>query len=254
MLRSPWAVGREKRLLLLALACAAVDGPVVLPRAESVVVASSFEQALICFRTALAFLEEKYPNVRARFRVQDSVNRASITDKGSGAMIRLIGSDPKRAHGLAPALIIADEVAQWPAGNLPAMLSALETSRGKLERTTMLWLGTRASVTTHPFEKMLSGADYVQSHFATSEDNPFHLRTWRKANPGLDAMPDAPGEEGEGGQGGRQHSRPKHHRQAGQGRTQNRRSAPGTGARRPSGTPPFDTDRSERPLHDDGPS
>ena len=54
----------------------------------------------------------------------------------------------------------------------------------------MLWLGTRASVTTHPFEKMLSGADYVQSHFATSEDNPFHLRTWRKANPGLDAMPD----------------------------------------------------------------
>ena len=64
----------------------------------------------------------------------------------------------------------------------------------------------------------------------------------------------APGEEGEGGQGGRQHSRPKHHRQARQGRTQNRRSAPGTGARRPGGTPPFDTDRSEGPLHDDGPS
>ena len=32
----------------------------------------------------------------------------------------------------------------------------------------------------------------------------------------------APGEEGEGGQGGRQHSRPKHPRQAGQGRAENR--------------------------------
>ena len=40
----------------------------------------------------------------------------------------------------------------------------------------------------------------------------------------------------------------------GKGETQNRRSAPGTGPRRPGGTPPFDTDRSERPLHDDGPS
>ena len=54
----------------------------------------------------------------------------------------------------------------------------------------MLWLGTRASVTTHPFEKMLAGADYVQSHFATSEDNPFSVKSWRKANPGLDAIPD----------------------------------------------------------------
>ena len=182
--------GAGKTTFVAALACAAVDGPLVLPRAESVVVSSSFEQSLICFRTALAFLEEKYPNVRARFRVQDSVNRASITDRASGAMIRLIGSDPKRAHGLAPALIIADEVAQWPMGNLPSMLSALETSRGKLEKTVMIWLGTRASVSTHPFERMLSSADYVQSHFATPEDNPFRKRTWAKANPGLSAMPD----------------------------------------------------------------
>ena len=63
-----------------------------------------------------------------------------------------------------------------------------------------------------------------------------------------------PGRLGEGGQGGRQHSRPKRHRQAGQERAQNRRGAPGAGARRPSGTPPFDTDRPERPLHDGRPS
>ena len=63
----------------------------------------------------------------------------------------------------------------------------------------------------------------------------------------------APGEEGEGGQGGRQHSRPKHHLQAGQGGDENRRRAPGTGARRPGFTPPFDTDRPEGSLHDGRP-
>ena len=64
----------------------------------------------------------------------------------------------------------------------------------------------------------------------------------------------APGEEGEGDQGGRQHSRPKHHLQDGQGGDENRRRTPGTGTRRPGFTPPFDTDRPEGTLHDGSPS
>ena len=183
--------GAGKTTFTAAIGCAAIEGPLMLPRAESVVVASSFEQAMICFRTALAFLEQKYDDVRLRFRIQDSVNRASITNRETGAMLRLIGSDPARALGLAPALIVADELSAWPHGNIGRMLAALETSRGKLERTTMLWIGTRPATSAHPFERMLSGgADYVQSHFAPPEDNPFLKRTWRKANPGLDAMPD----------------------------------------------------------------
>ncbi len=34
--------------------------------------------------------------------------------KTTGATIRAIGSDPRRTHGLAPVLVIADEPAQWP--------------------------------------------------------------------------------------------------------------------------------------------
>ena len=183
--------GIGKTTFTAAIGCAAIDGPLILPRAESIVIASSFEQAMICFRTALAFLTAKYGDLRGKFRLQDSVNRASVTDRESGAMLRLIGSDPARAHGLAPALVVADELAQWPAGNIGRMLSALETSRGKLERTTMLWLGTRPATSAHPFEAMLEGgADYSQKHFAPMEDNPFSIRTWRKANPGLDNLPD----------------------------------------------------------------
>ena len=139
------ARGAGKTTFTAAIGCAAVDGPLALDRAESVIVASSFEQAMIAFRHALAFLEVKYDDVRAQlFRVQDSVNRASITNRQSGGHAEADReSDPARAHGLAPALIVADELAAWPHGNIGRMLAALETSRGKLERTTMLWLGTR---------------------------------------------------------------------------------------------------------------
>ena len=72
------------------------------------------------------------------------------------------------------------------------MISVLMTSRGKIPDSRMLWLGTRAASGQHPFEKMLlpGGADYRQVHAADSEDNPFSIRSWRKASPGLDQMPD----------------------------------------------------------------
>ena len=173
------------------LGAALVDGPLVEPRAESVIVASSFEQGMVAFRHTLAFLQPAIEAEPRRFRIQDSVNRASITCRRTGAMLRCIGSDPARAHGLAPKLIILDESAQFPEGNVHRMIAALETARGKISDSRMLWLGTRPNTAVHPFEKMLEGgADFVQRHAAEKTDNPFSIRTWRKANPGLDAMPD----------------------------------------------------------------
>ena len=190
--------GSGKTTFVASIAAATVDvgGPLVAPRAENIVVASSFEQGMIAFRHILSFLRptfEKYGVGAAhRFRVQDSANRASITDTETGAMLRCVGSDPARAHGLAPALVLADELAKWPAGNVHAMISALETSRGKIPNSRMLWLGTRPASGAHPFERMLlpGGADYRQVHAADPEENPFRIRSWRRANPGLDRLPD----------------------------------------------------------------
>ena len=190
--------GSGKTTFISAIAAATVDvkGPLVQPRAESIVVASSFEQGLIAFRHILSFLQptfEKYGVGAAhRYRVQDSANRASITDTSTGAMLRVVGSDPARAHGLAPALVLADEVAVWPRGNVEAMISVLKTSGGKIPDARMLWLGTRPASGAHLFEKMLlpGGADYRQVHAADADDNPFSIKSWRKANPGLDQMPD----------------------------------------------------------------
>ena len=188
--------GKSTFVGAIAAACVDVDGPLQANRAESVVVASSFEQAMIVFRHTLAFLQPTLQKhgvgPKGRYRVQDSANRASITDTTTGAMLRCIGSDPARSHGLAPRLIILDESAQFPPGNIDRMVASLETSRGKIPDSRMLWLGTRAASGTHPFEKMLlpGGADYRQVHAADPSDNPFSIKSWRKANPGLDHLPD----------------------------------------------------------------
>ncbi len=96
--------GKTTFTAALGAATVDVDGPLVEPRAESVIVASSFEQAMIAFRHTLAFMQPTFERwgvgKGGRYRVQDSVNRASITDTDTGAMLRCIGSDPARAHGL----------------------------------------------------------------------------------------------------------------------------------------------------------
>ena len=51
---------------------------------------------------------------RARWKVWDTAQQARVEDRVTGARVRCIGSDPRRAHGLAPVLTLADEPAQWP--------------------------------------------------------------------------------------------------------------------------------------------
>ena len=91
-----------KTTFCAAIGCGAVDagGPLAEPMGECLLVASSFDQGLIAFRHMLHFLQptfEKYgTGPRGRFRIQDSVNRATITDRQTGARVRVLGSDPKR--------------------------------------------------------------------------------------------------------------------------------------------------------------
>ena len=185
------ARGNGKTTLVAAIACATLDGPLISPMAETIVVASSFEQGLICFRHCQHFLGPAIEADKSAWRVQDSSNRASIENRKTGARIRVLGSDPRRAHGLAPSLVLADEPAQWPGNTIDKMLAALDTSLGKIPNSRMIWLGTRAASPDHPFEVALKqGVEYSQVHAAAKTDRPFHRRTWKRANPGLDFLPD----------------------------------------------------------------
>ena len=185
------ARGGGKTTFIAAIAAAAVAGPLAEPMAEVLIVASSFDQGLISFRHVLHFMEPTINGNKKRWRVQDSANRATITDRETGASLIVLGSDPKRLHGRAPKLMLLDEIAQWPHTQLDRMLAALTTARGKIPDSRGFWIGTRPASPEHPFQAMLDGgAGYSQVHAAKPGDPPFQRRTWRKANPGLDWLPD----------------------------------------------------------------
>ena len=100
--------------------------------------------------------------------------QARIEDHVTGSRVRCIGSNPRRAHGLAPVLVLADEPAQWPQ-----------------PQSRFVALGTRPADSQHWFGKMLNGGgDYAQCHAARPDDPKFQRRTWAKANPSLAVMPD----------------------------------------------------------------
>ena len=189
--------GKSTFIAGIGAAAVDVDGPLVEPGAQTVIVASSFDQAKeAVFDQVLWFMEPTFARYgrgpKGRFRVQDSGNRGVIQDRETRASLRVIGCDPKRGHGIQPKLIIADEVSQWEPGQLTRMLAALKTSRGKIEGSKMLWLGTRPSTPEHPFQRALDGhGTSLQVTYAAPLDAPpFQRRTWKRANPGLDRLPD----------------------------------------------------------------
>ena len=192
------ARGGGKSTFAAGLACAAVDvdAPLVERNACCLVVASSFAQGGVIYGHLKNFLLPSFQlygvGGRGRFRLMDSQNVAAIIDRETGANVKVMGSDPRRLHAHAPKISIYDEVAQWEPGKLPAMIAALTTSRGKIEGSRAIWLGTRAASQEHPFERALNGegTGFALCFKAEQDDDPFSRRTWKKANPGLDNLPD----------------------------------------------------------------
>ena len=69
------ARGNGKTTLVAGLGAAAVDGPLAVPRAETLLVASSFEQGRISFEHILAFLRERYGaelDNKSKWRIWDT--------------------------------------------------------------------------------------------------------------------------------------------------------------------------------------
>ena len=182
--------GNGKTALTAAIGAASLDGPLAVERGEVVLVASSFGQAKIGFEHVQAFLQPKIEAAPRDWRIQDSTNVAAITYRPTGARLRCIGSDPRRAHGLAPLLVLADEPAQWEPGQSDKMLAALLTAQGKIASSRLVALGTLPDSPDHWFTKLIAGgADYAQLHQSGGEDNPHGVKTWRAANPSMRYWP-----------------------------------------------------------------
>ena len=184
------ANGKTTLLAGVALASVIEDGPLVQPNAETVIVAASLQQGRILFQHVLAFGGDRLKS--KRYRILNNTQHGQIIDRETGASVKLIGSDYKKAHGLAPALTLADEPAQWEAGG-DAMAAALKTSRGKIPGSRFIALGTRARNSLHWFSRMLRSegpGKYMQTHAADCLDDPADTAQWMMANPSLLHLPD----------------------------------------------------------------
>ena len=171
---------------MAGLGAAALDGPLAFPRGETVLVASSFEQARISFEHILAFMGDKLDN-RDRWRVWDMAQQARRTC----SLYRKRSKTGARAHAGSD---LGRRAGSVPDNTGDRMVAALSTAAGKQPHCLFLALGTEPASEHHWFSKWLRGsADYAQLHAARDSDPKFQRRTWRKANPSLDHMPDSPG-------------------------------------------------------------
>ena len=190
--------GNGKSAFLGTVGAACIAGPLAQRNGEAISVSGSHDQAAIIFSHVLNYLEEE---LRAggigrtgRYSVNRSVHKKAILDRHTGACFRCISSDPKHAHGLAPVLLLLDEPSSWKQSVSEEMYGVLATSLGKVENARLIALGTRPSDPGHWFQARIidrSGERgiYAQAHAIHPDDNPFLVRSWRKANPSLDHMP-----------------------------------------------------------------
>ena len=187
------ARGSGKTGLSSALALAAVRPAGSLHKAggEVILIASAFAQARLGFEAVKASLG--LMGEAGDYRILDQQNMALIQHKETGARLRVLGADAKRAHGLRFNLAVCDEPAQWGVrGELLA--SAVKTALGKRKGARAVFLGTRPASDSHFFARLLAENDpsvFSLTFAAGPDDDPFKVSTWRKANPGLSyGLPD----------------------------------------------------------------
>ena len=132
------ANGKTTLLAGVALASVIEGGPLVEPHSETIIVAASLPQGRLLFNHVLAFGGEALQS--KRYRILNNTQQSQITDRETGATVRVIGSDHKKAHGLAPILVLADEPAQWESGG-DAMAAALQDKPGQDTRLALYRFG-----------------------------------------------------------------------------------------------------------------
>ena len=94
--------GNGKTALLSGIACATLDGPLMVPRGETLIVASTFEQARIAFEHVVAFMGPRIFD-RERWRVWDTAQGARVeckSDRSARSRSRVRSAPRPRARAV----------------------------------------------------------------------------------------------------------------------------------------------------------
>ena len=188
--------GNGKTTLCAAIATAAIDGPMAIQRGQVAIVAADFKQGGILFEHLLWLLGNRLNDVM-EWRVVQNSREMMIQRRATGSHIRVFGSNPASAHGLAPQIALLDEPAKWRETWAAKMYAAIVTALGKQPHSRLIALGTRPERgTSNWFSDLLESGGpgvYVQQHWAPDDDDDrwpvFSMRSIRAANPMLDHNP-----------------------------------------------------------------
>ena len=188
-----------KSTIVAAVACSAISPGKALfvPRGQIILSAASMQQARIAFEHIQYFMRptmyvqvgDDWKLKRDEWREISNSHQMEIQHRPSGTTLKVIGSDPKRAHGLAPTLVIADEPAQWESGG-DLHYAALRTAMGKQANPRFLVIGTRPSNPLHFFARLLKHPPpgtksivYAASPKDIEDGGAYKIATIKKANP-----------------------------------------------------------------------
>ena len=161
------ARGNGKTTLLAALALYYLHAA-RLHHQQIVVVASSMEQGRILFDAAMEMMTTEE---RMELQISNTIQNSSMINPITGMKLKVVASDPKRAHGLRNVVVaILDEPAQWPANQRDAMYAAIKTSLGKVPNSKLIAIGTQSKDSTHWFQRGLAKEFEVRRTYAPQKD------------------------------------------------------------------------------------
>lgn len=106
---------------------------------EVLLTASSDKQAGRLFDAVTSFTRRS-PYLLGRFHIRDHVGEIARSD--GGGKIHRMSSDPNRAHGWNPSLVIADELHAWETPNVRKFWTAMTTAGGARANTQVFVITT----------------------------------------------------------------------------------------------------------------
>ncbi len=180
-----------KSALAAALALAHLCGPEAERRGQVYSAASDRNQAALIFNEMKALILAN-PKLASRLIIREF--KKEIEDTETSSIYQALSSDARKAHGLSPSFYIADELAQWPDGEL---LDNLRTGTGARAEPLGIVISTQSanafsamSELVRYGESVLDGSipdETFSPHIFTApaEADPWSEATWRMANPAL---------------------------------------------------------------------
>ena len=185
-----------KTQLAAVLALAFLCGPLSEERGQIYSAASDRNQASLVFKELCAIID-RMPWMSDRLNIRKQIK--VVEDEATGSFYEALSSDARKAHGLSPSCIIADEIAQWRGREL---WDNLVSGMGAREQPLTVAIGTQAEDDQNLMSELVDYAEKVNGgeitdptfhgivYSADKDADPWKPETWFTANPALNDFKD----------------------------------------------------------------